>query len=135
MRSWRARNHPAINAAFVTRGARGISNQDVEGVVRNADAIRRKFERPGPLGRFISDARLLLAIVRDYGTGEYRAIPWWAVAAIAFALLYVLSPVDLIPDALPVIGVVDDAAVVSVCLALVEQQLQEYKRWKLNNPG
>lgn len=34
-------------------------------------------------------------------------------------LLYVLSPLDLIPDFIPIIGYIDDAMVVAACLALV----------------
>lgn len=48
------------------------------------------------------------------------------------ALAYVLSPIDLIPDILPLVGFIDDAMVVGACLLLVEQQLAEYEAWKLN---
>lgn len=34
--------------------------------------------------------------------------PGWLKAASALLVLYLLSPVDLLPDALPVIGLVDD---------------------------
>jgi uncharacterized membrane protein YkvA (DUF1232 family) len=47
-----------------------------------------------------------------------------------FALLYVLAPFDLVPDAIPGLGQLDDAAVVSVCLALVRQELVKYAAWR-----
>ena len=34
------------------------------------------------------------------------------------------------PDALPLLGLLDDAAVVSACLSLVEQDLRDYQAWK-----
>jgi uncharacterized membrane protein YkvA (DUF1232 family) len=52
------------------------------------------------------------------------------MAAIVAALLYVLSPIDLLPDFIPIVGYVDDALVVAACLALVEQDLINYKEWK-----
>ncbi|MDV3242044.1 MAG: DUF1232 domain-containing protein, partial [Methylocaldum sp.] len=55
--------------------------------------------------------------------------PWYALSAIVAALLYVLSPVDLIPDVIPILGYTDDALMLSVCLLLVEQQLAEYESW------
>ncbi len=122
-----------IDADFVSRGAARITEKDVERVAKNADSIGRKFQRGGPLGRFLDDAGLLLGVIRDYASGRYRVIPWWALAAIAFALLYVLNPIDIVPDALPFIGVLDDAAVVGICLKLVEQQLHEYQQWKTRN--
>lgn len=120
-----------INEAFVKKGAQGISDSDLDRVVNRADEIEAKFSKGGPLGRFINDVKLLIAITRDYWKGEYREIPWYSIAAITFALLYVLNPLDLIPDVIPVVGQVDDAAVVAVCLYMVEQDLHDYRDWKL----
>jgi len=75
--------------------------------------------------------KLLMAIVRDYKTGAYKKIPRWSVAVIAFALLYVLNPFDIIADFIAIIGFLDDAAVIAVCLLLVEKDLNEYREWKI----
>jgi len=57
--------------------------------------------------RFLPDvARLLVAVARD------PRVPWYAKAGAAAAAAYVLSPVDVIPDVLPVVGQLDDAWVV-----------------------
>ena len=40
------------------------------------------------------------------------------------------NPFDLVPDMLPVIGQLDDVAVMGACLILVEQDLHKYKDWK-----
>jgi uncharacterized membrane protein YkvA (DUF1232 family) len=69
-------------------------------------------------------------MIRDYWSSNYRHAPYWAIAAAVFTLLYVLNPLDLIPDVIPLIGYLDDAAVVSVCLLLIEQELDEYQKWK-----
>lgn len=121
---------PWINEKYVQRRARDITDKDVGTVIEKTAAIRKKFEHVGPLGKYLRNVELLISLVRDYWTGEYRAIPWWALSAMVFTLLYVVSPVDLIPDFIPVIGYLDDAAVISVCLKLVEQQLETYKAWK-----
>ena len=84
----------------------------------------------GPLGRFLSDGKLMLSIVRDYVRGSYRQVPWWSVAAVTAALLYVLNPLDLVPDFLPGFGYIDDAAVVAACLRLVEKDLRKYREWR-----
>ena len=47
--------------------------------------------------------------------------------------IYFVSPVDLIPDVIPVAGHLDDAAVVGACLALVKSDLDDYKEWRENN--
>jgi uncharacterized membrane protein YkvA (DUF1232 family) len=119
-----------IDKKFVRRGAQKVTDRDIKKVTERADDIRKKFSRGGPLRRFLEDLELLLSIVRDYWSGTYRKIPYWAVGAIVFALLYVLNPVDLIPDVIPFVGLLDDAAVVAVCLTMVEQELHDYKQWK-----
>jgi uncharacterized membrane protein YkvA (DUF1232 family) len=44
------------------------------------------------------------------------AVPWPAKAAVVVAGLWVLSPIDLLPEFLPVIGPLDDVVVVALAL-------------------
>ncbi len=119
--------------AIVKRDAERVTEQDIEKVLDKSEDIRRQFESEGPLRKFVDDFKLLMALVKDYWHGKYRRIPFWTIAAITAALLYVLNPFDLIPDFIPGLGQIDDAAVVAACLLLVRQDLQKYKRWKVEN--
>lgn len=119
-----------INRDFVRRGAGRMTENDVARVLENADAIGQKFLQGGRLQRVLAEGKLLLSLIRDYWTREYRAAPFWVIGAAAFALLYVLAPLDLMPDVLPIIGQLDDVAVVSVCVALVRQELLKYEAWR-----
>jgi uncharacterized membrane protein YkvA (DUF1232 family) len=118
---------------FITRGAQKVTPKDVEKVLTKSEEIRRQFESEGPLSKFVDDCKLFIALVKDYWHGKYRRIPYWSIAAIVAALLYVLNPLDLIPDFIPGLGQIDDAAVVAACLLLVRQDLQKYRRWKIDN--
>jgi uncharacterized membrane protein YkvA (DUF1232 family) len=120
-----------ISRRFVSNRADGITPGDLDTVTDEADRIRARFEKNGPLGRFIGDVQLLISAVRDYSRGAYRKVPYRTVAVIAAALLYVLNPFDLIPDAIPGVGLLDDATVVGFALAMVEQDLEDYKAWKI----
>lgn len=75
----------------------------------------------------------MISLVRSYTKKEYTEIPIGTIIAIISALLYFISPVDLIPDVIPVAGHLDDAAVVGACLALVKSDLDDYKKWRENN--
>jgi len=119
--------------AIVKKEADRVTDQDVERVLAKSEEIRKRFETGGPLGKFVDDFKLLIAVVKDYRRGKYRKIPFWTVAAIVGALLYVLNPLDLIPDFLPLVGQIDDAAVVAACLLMVRQDLHKYKKWKIEN--
>jgi uncharacterized membrane protein YkvA (DUF1232 family) len=49
------------------------------------------------------------------------ACPWWVKIVVALGILYLLNPIDLIPDFIPVIGVMDDVALVLVLSNLVRK--------------
>jgi uncharacterized membrane protein YkvA (DUF1232 family) len=50
-------------------------------------------------------------------------VPWQAKAAVVLAGLWVLSPVDLLPEFLPVIGPLDDVLVVALALRYAARQV------------
>ena len=118
------------NDEFVIEGAQKVTEKDLEKVINKSEEIRKKFSAKGPLARFIEDGQLLIAIVKDYWSGTYRQVPYGSIASIVFTLIYVLNPFDLVPDMLPLIGQLDDVAVMGACLILVEQDLHKYKDWK-----
>ncbi len=119
-----------IEEEMIEEGSKKVTDKDIQKVVDKSEEIQKKFYSRGPLKRFVDDARLLIALVKDYWSRKYRRLPYGVVAAVVFSLLYVFNPFDLIPDVLPIIGVVDDASVVGACLLLVERDLLAYQRWK-----
>lgn len=119
---------------YVKSGAEKVTTQDIEKVVEHADEIRQQFRSRGPLKRFVEDSKLLVALLKDYRRGTYRAALFGTIAATAFALIYVINPFDIVPDALPFVGAVDDAAVIAACLMLVERDLIKYRSWKASQP-
>lgn len=120
-----------IDAAFIRNGAKNIKKEDIQRVIDQTEIIRKRFNPKGPLSRFVEDSRLLLSIVKDYWTGKYRHLPYLVISAIVFSLLYVLNPLDLFPDFIPLVGQIDDASIIIICLLLVEQELHSYRTWKM----
>ena len=119
-----------VGEEIIKEGSPKMGDKDIVKVVEKSEEIQKKFRSRGPLKRFIEDGQLLLAAVKDYWSGAYRKWPWGTMAAVVFTLIYVFDPFDLVPDVLPIIGEVDDAAVVAACLFLVERDLLAYKQWK-----
>ena len=112
------------------REAGKVHSRDVEDLLTRQQAIEEKVRNSGKLKRFSSDVRLMFSMLRDYWQGSYREVPWKSVAAIVGALVYVLNPLDAIPDLILGFGFIDDAGVVALCLKLVESDLLRYAAWK-----
>lgn len=115
---------------YVKEGAEKVTSSDIDTVVDKSEEIKDRFRARGPLKRFIEDGKVLSALVKDWRAGRYRQALYGTVAAVAFALLYVLNPFDLVPDVIPFVGALDDATVIGACLMLVERDLKKYRTWK-----
>lgn len=115
---------------LIRAGAQSVSDQDIAKVVTKSEEIKKKFRPGGPLQRFIADGQLLIGMIGDYWARRYRQVPVGVVGAVVFTLLYVFNPLDLMPDVLPIVGQIDDAALVAACLMLVEHDLRAYQAWK-----
>jgi uncharacterized membrane protein YkvA (DUF1232 family) len=87
----------------------------------------------GFLSRIFQDLKLLFFLIRDYWKGVYRDVSIWSILVFAIAIIYILSPIDIIPDFNLGIGQIDDAVVLFLCLNFLEKDLYKYKDWKIRN--
>ena len=84
-------------------------------------------------GRRLSTIPVLVSLVHNYYLKEYRHIPIGSIIAIVSGLIYFLSPIDLIPDFIPFIGFLDDAAVIATVWKLIDSDVKEYRKWQKEN--
>jgi len=74
----------------------------------------------------IDDVKLLFNMIRDKDYQLDKATYF----AIAGALAYVVFPVDIIPDFLPIVGFTDDAAVLAFVIRQLGDEIEKYKKFK-----
>lgn len=129
-----ARKKEGLSAAEASaeaeRYAGKVSGETVAEMVRDEDRIKGFFRYVGVLRKHWADACEVFALLRDWTAGRYRETPWGVIAALAGALLYVLSPLDVVPDFIPVVGYTDDAAVFAAVLSFARPDLEKYRAWK-----
>ena len=85
---------------------------------------------PKPLLDIWDDIKELISLLKDYAQKNYRDIPLKSIIAIGAAIAYFISPIDIIPDTLPIIGYLDDALVIKLAMDLIGDDVNEYKNWK-----
>ena len=105
-------------------------DSNLEYLLGKEDKLKEKLEDSGYLEPFSDDLMLFMSLVKDYYKGDYRKIPFKTISAGVIGALYVLNPIDLIPDSIPFIGHIDDALVLKFCLKQARKDLQKYKEWK-----
>lgn len=119
-----------LNEAFFKRKSGKFKDGHFDRIIEKARAIEDKVKKIPALHRVWKDILLCLELVRDYRAGTYRDIPAWALAAVAFGLLYMINPAESIPDVIPVVGYLDDVAVMALVLKLVKVELEKYAAWR-----
>ncbi|MEY2555031.1 MAG: hypothetical protein QOF93_175 [Verrucomicrobiota bacterium] len=72
----------------------------------------------------------MLRLVRAYSQGNYRDVPESTLVVIIAAIIYVVNPLDVIPDALPALGFLDDATVLALAVRRSRQTLDDFMAWE-----
>ena len=72
----------------------------------------------------------LAAMAKSFVTKEYADVPVKTIASVVAALLYLVKGKDIIPDGVPLLGLVDDLAVITAVIKLNEPEIEAYKAWK-----
>jgi uncharacterized membrane protein YkvA (DUF1232 family) len=84
----------------------------------------------GPFGEAWPYLLAMIRVVRDYQRAEYRDMAAPKMLNIVATLIYFVSPFDVIPDWLPVLGHIDDSFVVTLALKSIRADLDAFMAWE-----
>jgi len=93
------------------------------------DEAIKKSSGIGPLIELGESLKLIFGLTRDYARGSYRDVRYRSIILIIIGLLYLVAPIDSIPDFIPIAGFIDDAAVLGLVIKQVRSELDKYKTW------
>ena len=77
--------------------------------------------------------KVLISLIRAYAKKQYTDVSIGTILLSIACLIYVVNPLDLIPDYVFGVGLIDDAAAIGLVLQAIHMDLDKYKRWQIAN--
>jgi uncharacterized membrane protein YkvA (DUF1232 family) len=127
------RNEPA-GFGPVKRKAQSLVDDKSKVSTLLTEAISKAGRNKGPLKMVWDDLATLFRLIRAWVSGNYRDVPWQTIVSAIAAVLYFVNPFDLIPDFLPVIGYIDDAAIIGFVIAPISSDIANFRDWEQSHP-
>lgn len=124
-------NDKEAQKAF-NKSQKDFDKTDLVNVIDSEQKLEATFSKADKLKTYFKDFKLLFSMLKDYYNGTYKEVPWNVIASIGGVLLYVLTPIDFIPDFIPMVGYLDDATVFAFCLKFIKKDIDKYRIWKDN---
>lgn len=104
--------------------------KDEEKLEAFLEKLEAKLRKVPIFGEEFSDIPVYISLINAFVKKKYTNIPIGSILAILGALIYFVSPIDLIPDIVPFAGYLDDIIVMNTAEAFVKKNIKKYKKWR-----
>jgi uncharacterized membrane protein YkvA (DUF1232 family) len=94
------------------------------------EATRKSDQHVDRFKTLWNDFHAMSRLVRCWINGTYRRVPVKTILWVLAALIYFVDPFDLIPDAIPLIGYVDDMTIVGFVINGIRGDLSRFLEWE-----
>lgn len=72
----------------------------------------------------------IIRMFRTWASRRYPVTPWLSIGALILVILYIIDPIDLVPDYIPLVGVIDDGAMLGVLYAALSRDVKKFLAWE-----
>lgn len=81
------------------------------------------------------DLTALFRLVGSWVGGKYKDVPTQTILLAIGAIVYFVSPIDAIPDFIPVVGLIDDAGVIGWVIKSIRGDVKRFRDWEAADHG
>ncbi len=104
-----------VNEEYFKEGVVSVSEGDVELAAESQEEVADKIINSGMLKKYTEIGKLMYAMLNDYRK-----------------FLYILNPLDVVPDFIPGLGYIDDFAIITFAIRFIESDIHKYLDFKLD---
>ena len=101
--------------------------QEAEGIIGNPSRVDEILQQ--------AEEKLMVSMVKAWITKKYTVVSPKVIACLVGAFIYLIKKQDLVSDSIPIVGHVDDLAVLGLALKLSEPELKAYAAWRDGTAG
>ena len=84
------------------------------------------------INELMEHVQLFLRMIKKSLSGEYNAFSNKTLFSLVFGLLYFVTPMDVVPDFIPLLGFSDDLSIVYFIIKNFKSDIEAFKVWELN---
>ena len=132
-------NVPAIDVEKAKEILNSLTSQAQE-LLKNTSKLEKvlqqmedKLKEIPKVGDALSRVPLMISMIRSYVTKEYSVVSPKVIITLIAAIIYMVKDQDLIPDSTPVLGHVDDLAILAAAFMVTDPELNAYSQWREEN--
>ena len=98
-------------------------------LLKNAGEKLEKFAHHPKVQPILESLMIFKRMIKAHKSGEFK-VSAKSLALIVLGILYFVSPLDIIPDFLPVLGFTDDLSVILAVYHAVKHEVQAFLDWE-----
>lgn len=121
-RSWRSARRNAIDLADDPERATTLLERASDRLRTAGGSLR--------LADVMDDLEAALRMARLRVRGEYPGLRTERLVLLFAALLYLVNPMDVVPDVIPGAGFIDDGAILAWTLAKLREEVDRFRSWE-----
>lgn len=76
------------------------------------------------------DFQTLFRLINAWTKKEYKTVPWKTILYATTAVIYFLNPFDVVPDFIPIGGLVDDIGLITFVIKSIKKDLDKFLDWE-----
>lgn len=94
------------------------------------DASEKAQAKTAPLAGVRDSLMACFRMIKAYANGSYREVPWQSLVMIVASVTYFVMPVDLVPDFIVGLGLVDDVALLGWTIRTFDADIEAFTQWE-----